>query len=266
MHNFGFPAPDFVWHGFIHKGDVLWLRAAHYADFAEKAAAHGLWWINGKKPTEWNPFDHGAQPSEQGYIGVRVWCGWIDFVGQPNARQILFGSHDGAGAEKPVKKKEDAAVMEIKINMENLSSAERNHLMRMIEKANPSSSIPRVWPMPDDIVWAVNGSGVVFSNTARQMNPKRLEYLKKTNRLFKTKEDAERAVERAKVLGEMEKLADKGGGEKRHIIGVACDGSVMILEMENFTAAGIPNFSTAEAASTAIEKIGAERIAKYLMG
>lgn len=92
----------------------------------------------------------------------------------------------------------------ITVNMENLSQEERTALLSLIEKANKPKS--KVWkPKKDETYYYLYSYGNIEEDTWDNANEDRNRYA--LGNCFKTKEEAEFALERQKVIMELKRFA-----------------------------------------------------------
>ncbi len=92
----------------------------------------------------------------------------------------------------------------ITVNMENLSQEERSTLLSLIEKANKPKN--KVWkPEKDETYYYLYSYGKIEEDTWDNANEDRIRYA--IGNCFKTKEEAEFALERQKVITELKRFA-----------------------------------------------------------
>jgi hypothetical protein len=148
--------------------------------------------------------------------------------------------------------------------MENLSADEREQLMKLVEKANKT---PSDMPKEGDTYYYINSCGAV--STLEWGNWKADNWLYNIGNCFKTEKDAEFAIERHKVVVELEKFASEYNG---NIIGpyycyLICEHNdrgyhVSPMALENLRLHGV-KFNSREIAQKAIDAIGEDRLKKY---
>lgn len=94
----------------------------------------------------------------------------------------------------------------ITVNMENLSEKEREQLMKLIQKSNGSKG--KIWkPEDNEKYFYVSGRGVI--NICRWINDTTDNGCYEIGNCFKTKEEAEFALEKAKVEAELRRFAEE---------------------------------------------------------
>ena len=168
---------------------------------------------------------------------------------------------------------------EIKLNMENLTKEEREQLLKLVEKANKKES--KVWkPAYGDVYYVITCDGSICSNCwyAGEIE-KRAYYL---GNCFRTKEEAEFALERQRVIVELERFAKESGFDQRSAqsgVILSCNrlpripseskprwvlGTVRYYPGERL-GGGIAFCSEFEALQ-AVQGVGEERIKKYYFG
>ena len=152
----------------------------------------------------------------------------------------------------------------ITVNMENLSAEERAQLLNLIKKANVPKS--KTWkPMAGEEYWYINSCGLIC-NTIRHdsevLSCISYEYELRLSigNCFRTRDEAEFAVERLKVVHELRQFAsDKNYGQ--FILCCRNDNSIEVLSCISYT--GELHFSTLNDAHAAIQAVGEDRIKKY---
>ena len=157
---------------------------------------------------------------------------------------------------------------EIKLNMENLSKEEREQLLKLVEKANKKES--KVWvPEPRYIYYLISSEGEITQSIWCGSHPiDKNRYL--IGNCFKTQEEAEFALERQKVIVELERFAKEHNDTNKHSCRLLrydneCSFSSAI-GVYNYGAAVIPTFTSDRSAMEAVETIGKDRIKKYYFG
>ena len=154
----------------------------------------------------------------------------------------------------------------ITVNMENLSQKERSTLLSLIEKANKPKN--KVWkPEENETYYYLYSYGNIEEDTWDNANEDRNRYA--LGNCFKTKEEAEFALERQKVIMELKRFAlehnekeiDWSDGKpkwliysNRNHVGVKY---VNLLKENNIY------FTSEKITQAAIKEIGEERIKKY---
>lgn len=155
---------------------------------------------------------------------------------------------------------------EIKVNLQNLSGAEREELMRLIGNANKKEA----WkPKYDETYYAVEGDGRVYAMmcNATKFDDRRVMI----NNCFETKKEAEWMVEHLKVKAALKRYADEHNesfGSKKVYIwwnGFKEKVDAYTENTPSITADQI-YFSSEEIAKNAIKEIGEERLKKYYFG
>ena len=90
-----------------------------------------------------------------------------------------------------------------------------------------------------------------------------------SNNYFKTREEAEFRLEQIKVYNELKNFADENNEDdvktERYLITLQ-SGDLIVLDYTYMHHIGEIGFSSKELAEQAIEKVGADRIKKYLFG
>lgn len=150
----------------------------------------------------------------------------------------------------------------ISINMENLNETERSQLLALIEKANKQKN--NMWkPGIKDKYWYIDPDGDITSHVHTEYNDD--QFLEIGN-YFRTREEAEFAVERLKVIQQLKELAN---GFKPDFHSEKDQISIKYNPRWGVIPAIVNDiyiliyFETREAAKKAIVQIGEERLKKY---
>lgn len=155
---------------------------------------------------------------------------------------------------------------EIKLNMENLTKEEREQLLKLVEKANRKES--KVWkPELNKVYYYIHDSGNLSDTiaTAGDWTPNRYAI----GNCFKTREEAEFALERQKVIVELERYALKHNDptkEPTWELGYnRKEKAIHSIEyIDNFVSS--IRFTSGNLVDEAIETIGEDRLKKYYFG
>ena len=160
---------------------------------------------------------------------------------------------------------------EIKVNLENLKDNERKQLLALIEKANKKPK--RFKPESGQIFWYINlrnetksyewGWGSFYQGCYN------------SNNCFANEEEAKFEAEKRKVIAELENFVLENNDEidwrndsqKKYCL--FYDSVVNALQSDwyqRFQQQGAIYFSSRELCKQAIEKVGKDRIKKYLFG
>ena len=155
---------------------------------------------------------------------------------------------------------------EIKLNMENLTKEEREQLLKLVEKATRKES--KVWkPKLDEIYYYVRDTGYVSDNIWRTGGDWLGRY--SLGNCFKTREEAEFALEKQKVIVELERYALKHNDptkEPTWELGYnRKEKAIHSIEyIDNFVSS--IRFTSSNLVDEAIETIGEDRLIKYYFG
>lgn len=157
----------------------------------------------------------------------------------------------------------------ITVNMENLSPEERSTLLSLIEKANKLKN--KVWkPEKDETYYYLYSYGKIEEDTWDNANEDRIRYA--IGNCFKTKEEAEFALERQKVIMELKRFAlEHNEGEIdwndsnqiKYFLSYQHDKNIIFIDSYYFIQICDIYFTSEEIAKAAIKEIGEERIKKY---
>ena len=157
----------------------------------------------------------------------------------------------------------------ITVNMENLSQEERSTLLSLIEKANKPKN--KVWkPEENETYYYSYSDGHIEKTTCDNRNMYKNRYA--IGNCFKTKEEAEFALERQKVITELKRFAlehnekdiDWSNIEQRKcFLSYQHDKNIIFIDF--YYSVQIYNiyFTSEEIAQAAIKEIGEERLRKY---
>lgn len=154
----------------------------------------------------------------------------------------------------------------ITVNMENLSEEERNQLIKLIQKSNGSKG--KVWkPENNETYFYISGCGVISSRMWINNNDTNNKYYEIGN-CFKTKEEAEFALEKRRVEVELQRFAEENNECEtgvRYFISYNLDSEITVDQVYGVRLKGI-YFSSKEVAENAIWAIGKGRLKKYYLG
>lgn len=154
----------------------------------------------------------------------------------------------------------------ITVNMENLSNEERSTLLSLIEKANKPKN--KVWkPEKDEIYYYLYSYGKIEEDTWDNINEDRIRYA--IGNCFKTKEEAEFALERQKVIMELKRFAlehnekeiDWSDGKPKWLI--YSNRNHVGFKYVNLLKENNIYFTSEKITQAAIKEIGEERLKKY---
>lgn len=158
----------------------------------------------------------------------------------------------------------------ITVNMENLSQEERTTLLSLIEKANKAKS--KVWkPKENETYYYLYSYGNIDEDTWDSANGDKKRYA--LGNCFKTKEEAEFALERQKVITELKRFTlehnegeidwSNGSQYKYYLYFNHYENRICISACTYYTYTQCIYFTSSEIARAAIQEIGEERIKKY---
>lgn len=151
----------------------------------------------------------------------------------------------------------------ITVNMENLTTEEREKLLALIKKSNKTQN--KLWkPKYGEIYWYIDGDGCF--RASRGGCSEYEEYRLDIGNCFSTKEEALFEVERLKVIRELKELA---GGYKwkycddNYCICIDSRENKIVITNYHWTLENNIYFPSEKAAQKAIDTIGEERLRKY---
>lgn len=160
----------------------------------------------------------------------------------------------------------------ISVNLENLSEEEREQLMKLIQKSNGFKS--KMWkPEDNEKYFYVSGHGVI--NICRWINDTTDNGCYEIGNCFKTKEEAEFALEKAKVEAELRRFAEENNeykidweddDQEKWFIYYNCDMKKIDIIYNTVLKTHCIYFSSKKIAKQAIDYIGEERLKKYYLG
>lgn len=159
----------------------------------------------------------------------------------------------------------------ITVNMENLSQEERSTLLSLIEKANKPKN--KVWkPEKDETYYYLYSYGKIEEDTWDNANEDRIRYA--IGNCFKTKKEAEFALERQKVIMELKRFALEhnekeidwsNDDEQKYCLYFNHERNRIMID--NFDVSQFLSeqiyFTSDTIAQQAIKEIGEERLEKY---
>lgn len=156
----------------------------------------------------------------------------------------------------------------ITVNMENLSNEERSTLLSLIEKAKQKN---KVWkPEENETYYYSYSYGNIDEDTWDSTNEDRNRYA--LGNCFKTKEEAEFALERQKVITELKRFALEHNKEdidwndskqRKYVLSYQHDKNIIFIDYYYDYQSCSIYFTSEEIAQTAIKEIGEERLEKY---
>ena len=162
----------------------------------------------------------------------------------------------------------------ITVNMENLSEEERNQLIKLIQKSNGSKG--KVWkPENNETYFYISGCGVISSRMWINNNDTNNKYYEIGN-CFKTKEEAEFALEKRRVEVELQRFAEENNEcetdwkdenqNKYYMYYNNVTGEIEDSVLYRSKIAGVVYFSSIKILENAIQVIGKGRLKKYYLG
>lgn len=157
----------------------------------------------------------------------------------------------------------------ITVNMDNLSTDERNTLLKLIEKANKPKN--RVWK-PDwgERYYMISDNGTIVNLLCTRDNTDKRTFI--IGNCFKTIEEAEFALEKQKVITELKRFALENNGCKldwnddttsKCYLCYNHRESKIDVSFNSFLQAAVIYFSSEDIAKQAIKTIGKDRLKKY---
>ena len=156
----------------------------------------------------------------------------------------------------------------ITVNMENLSEEEREQLMKLIQKSNKTKR--KIWePEYDEWYFSISGCGEVES--FNWLNDSTDDSSYGIGNCFKTREDAEFALEKLKVEAELRRFAEenneheidwKDKNQVKWYINYIYNYGLVFLKSFAVKSNDI-YFSSEKIAKQAVEYVGEERLKKY---
>lgn len=158
----------------------------------------------------------------------------------------------------------------ITVNMENLSQEERSTLLSLIEKANKPKN--KVWkPESDEEYYYSYSDGTIEEATWDNLSIDNNRYT--IGNCFKTREEAEFAMEKQKVITELKRFAlehnekeidwNDSNKWKSRLVYNHCERSIDVVSDSYFLQVTSIYFSSRAIARSAVKEIGEERIKKY---
>lgn len=150
----------------------------------------------------------------------------------------------------------------LNVNMENLTSEEREILLAIVSKANKPKS--KLWkPRNLEPYYGIHCDGDIheFSN----WDTKQTKAMVVIGNCFRTREEAELALERLKVIQELREFATEENTDKEYILYYSTITENVWYGKFKYHYGGL-RFATQEDANAAIKAVGEERIKKYYLG
>lgn len=160
---------------------------------------------------------------------------------------------------------------EIKLNMENLSKEEREQLLKLVEKANKKGS--KIWkPEPGEAYYVIDDCGAIYKSVVGRAHDESIDEGRYSiGNCFNTQEEAEFALEKQKVIVELERFAKENNKHSEY-----CVSSLLVynrpkhkVECLQLVDRYYPTsliFSDSQVGMDAIQTIGEDRLIKYYFG
>lgn len=155
--------------------------------------------------------------------------------------------------------------LNITIDLANLEDAERKQLISLVRKAKKPKN--NIWkPSPLEVYYFIHSNTDIAQSANNIMNVDTDRF--SIGNYFRTKEEAEFAIERLKVMEELRVLSNAHNPtrEKKcwcHITYTAKDDRIKVEGMFDGYVISPICFETIPQAEEAIEKIGKDRLKKY---
>lgn len=166
---------------------------------------------------------------------------------------------------------------EIKVNLENLTDAEREQLLALVEKANKPKN--KDWkPQPEEEYWTFDSCGRVVRIICDSPDCPYHEFDEwniKSGFRYKTEEEAEFAKEKMFVTQELQDFADehnekeldwKGFIQCKYFIRYDYSLNTIVVPYNTCIKGNDIYFSSEEIARAAVEAVGEDRVKKYYLG
>lgn len=154
----------------------------------------------------------------------------------------------------------------ITVNLENLNTEEREMLLALIEKANKPQS--KLWkPKTNETYYSIHCDGDIheFTNWDKDSTDKTFAI----GNCFRTREEAEFAVERLKVIQELREFAESNPMspyDSKWCLYYNTEKDIVSFCYNYHTLYSDIYFTSKKNALKAIETVGADRIKKYYFG
>lgn len=200
------------------------------------------------------------------------------FKGEQTIKKVYYDgyaieadAHDFKWSDEMFEDIKEDKMNTLQINMNNLSEEERNTLLSLIEKANKPKN--KVWePEKDETYYYSYSDGSIEEATWDNINVDKNRYA--IGNCFKTREEAEFALEKQKVITELKRYAiEHNEGEIDWYVRGTCkyyiqydyvNNKLNISHTRYFKNNNSSMYFTSEKiAEAAIEAISEERIKKY---
>lgn len=188
----------------------------------------------------------------------------------PTACFLKVGEDGLYWTDEMFEQKEDNKMenQNITVNMENLSNEERSTLLSLIEKAKQKN---KVWkPEENETYYYSYSYGNIDEDTWDSANEDRNRYV--LGNCFKTKEEAEFALEKQKVIMELKRFALEHNKEdidwndskqRKYFLSYQHDKNIIFIDYYYYYQSCSIYFTSEEITQAAIKEIGEERIKKY---
>ena len=158
--------------------------------------------------------------------------------------------------------------MSLNVNMENLTESERNQLLALVKKSTEEK--PKVWkPKDEEEYYYIDDSGDVSCTYCNCCIVDDDRYA--IGNCYRTREEAEFALEKLKVIAELKRFAQKhnekidwkNSDKKKYYLYYDYSANNIACKFKQYTRMSTIYFSSSEIAQQAIKAIGADRLKKY---
>lgn len=157
----------------------------------------------------------------------------------------------------------------VTINMENLSTEEREQFMKLVEKGNKKKS--KVWePEEYEPYFFIGPSGIINGSYYEADASDKRRY--SIGNCFRTEEEAKFVAEKIKVIAELKRFAEENNEKElnwdkyshsKYLLVYNYESKNIIIDYTRKHKFNSIYFSSIDIAKKAIETIGEDRIKKY---
>lgn len=238
-------------------------------EFSKMLDEHGMKWSTNDsylKENYWGSYKIYTCYTNNGMLGD------LDYYKKKNYHILEFSDYFKKET-KETKQEGEPNMNNITVNMENLTTEEREQLLKLIEKANEKKSEPKVWKPKNGEEYYFIGNFNVRIQTCTNHDADIFHY--EIGNCFRTEEEAKFAIEKLKVIAEMKRFAlEHNDGEidwnnykqsKYYIFIDMSSKNKEIFIIKGYICKKYNDiyFTSKEIAEKAIEIIGKDRLKKY---
>lgn len=237
-------------------------------EFSKMLDEHGMKWCNNcsyLEDNKWYFYGEKTCYTNYGFFSP------LSFYKAENYHILEFSDYF-KNETKEINKEGENKMNSITVNMENLTAEEREQLLALVKKSNK----PKVWkPVNNEIYYFINTDDCITGDIWGDMWGKYNVYGNgrySIGNCFRTKEEAEFAKEKLKVIAELKRFAQEHNEGKidwndfdqgKYYIFVDMSSKKILIANSYRSKCYDVYFTSREIANEAIKAIGKDRLKKY---